>query len=184
MQSNTERGNMNSEMRKWMEFTTIIGESEMNWKEKALNKYPDIILSDCRISGIEVMGNDVKIDFSKDGFNIKSEKDKIYYHTGVSQIILENCDVENISIKLIKKNKISDESYIDILYDADLKDFYNKINLGNWKFVIVEEFYSTIGGIYIGRIRENKKSFWCFIKINFQNIVYLWNEIKFDYPVD
>ncbi|QIK70242.1 hypothetical protein G7062_08035 [Erysipelothrix sp. HDW6C] len=40
----------------------------MDWKNSSENAYPDIILHDCFVSKINVLGDDIIIDFSTLGF--------------------------------------------------------------------------------------------------------------------
>lgn len=69
------------------------------------------------------------------------------------------------------------------MYKVEAKDFLVNINTGKWRLEIVEEFYSSGGGLYIVRIRGNENSFWCYLKLQFRNLVYLWNDIRYDCPL-
>ncbi len=154
----------------------------MIWKEKGINKYPDIILSDCLITNIQTKGSEVTIKFSEYGFVKKDSQRNKYYRTDAAQIVIEQCEIEDISIKEIRTQRLSEDLYFDSMYDVERKVFLENINAGKWKFEIVEEFYSTGGGLYIGQIRGDQHSFWCHVKLQFKNLVYFWNDIRYDYP--
>lgn len=154
----------------------------MEWKMNVKNVYPNIVLSDCIVDGIHIDGENVIINFFNSGFIIKENNSSKYYRTYNSQIIFEKCDIRNCSIKFVYKNKkISKEN---IVKDMELNTFFKNISTEKWHFEVVEEFYSVVGGMYIGKVRNQKKSFWCYIKIYFENIIYLWNEVDYRYSVD
>lgn len=156
----------------------------MLWKEKQHNSYPDIILSDCLIVGIQIKNGKIIVDFSEYGFIKKDSKSNKYFRTDGAQVVIEKCDIDNILIKEIRTNQLSEELYFDSTYDIKTIDFLENINTGKWKFEIVEEYYSTGGGLYIGQIRKKEDTFWCCIKISFKNLIYLWNDIKYEFPVN
>ena len=147
-------------------------------EKKELNKYPDILLSDCEVTAIEAKGNEIIVNFSEYGFFIKDSERNNYYRTNAAQIVIEGCDIENISIKEVRTQQLSEELYFESMYEIEAKDFLVNINTGKWSLEIVEEFYSIGGGLYIIRVRENENSFWCYIKLRFRNLVYLWNDIR------
>lgn len=154
----------------------------MIWKEKGINKYPDIILSDCLITNIKVNESEVIINFSEYGFFKKDDLQNKYFRTDAAQIVMQHCDIANISIKEIRTHHLSEELYFDSMYDVKAKVFLENINTEKWQFEIVEEYYSTGRGMYIGQIIENEKSFWCHVKVQFKNLVYFWNGIRYDRP--
>lgn len=154
----------------------------MKWKEREENKYPEIILSDCQIVNVEMKGGDIVVDFSKYGFVKKDCDSNKYYRTNAAQIVIEQCDMDNLAIKEIRTQQLSEEMFFDSIYDVEPKDFCENINTGKWKFEVVEEFYSTKRALYIGQIRGNEKNFWCCVKLQFKNLVYLWNDIRYDCP--
>ena len=71
---------------------------------------------------------------------------------------------------------------IHIVKDIDLPIFLNNILTKRWSYEIVEEYYSALGGMFIGRIIEAKKSMWCYLRMQFRNIVYLWDEVDYEAP--
>lgn len=73
---------------------------------------------------------------------------------------------------------------IHIVKDIDLQVFLNHILTKKWSYEIVEEYYSALGGLYIGQIKELKKAMWCYIKMQFKNIVYLWDEVDYEASFD
>lgn len=153
----------------------------MTWKEE-INKYPDIILSDCVITNIQVKGDEITINFSEYGFFKKDSQKNKYFRTDAAQIVFEQSDIDNICIKEIRTQRLSEDLYFDSMYDIDSPIFMENVNTGKWKFEIVEEFYSTGGALYIGKIRADDNSFWCHVKIQFKNLEYFWNEIRYDCP--
>lgn len=159
------------------------------WKENGINKYPDVVLHDCLITNIEKKGEDIVVDFDrfdssdKYGFWIKDIEKNIYYRTGSSQIVIKEYDIDYISIKEIRTQQLSEEHFFQTVSDIEPKKFIKKINKGKWKFEVVEEFYSINRLLYIGRIhvaKKHQKSFWCCIKLQFKELIYLWNEIRYD----
>lgn len=154
----------------------------MEWKNQAINKYPDIICTDSVITDIQMDKGNVVVDFSKYGFFIKDDCQKKYYRTDGAQIAIEGCDIDSIIIKEARTHQLSETIYFDSIYDIEVEDFQKNISGGRWKFEIVEEFYSTSGGLYIGQIRENETTFWCYIQIKFEKLIYFWNDLQYEYP--
>lgn len=159
------------------------------WKESGTNKYPEVTLHDCMITNIEKSGDDIAVDFDKFdsygkyGFWLKDIETGRYYRTGFSQIVIKECDIDDITIKEIRTQRLSEKLYFDTVYDIEFNHFMKKINKGAWTFEIVYEFYSGIGALYIGQIHNKKhESFWCCIKLNFKELCYFWNEIRYDCP--
>lgn len=156
----------------------------MLYKNHELNKYPEIILSDCLIVNVQKMEDTVIMQFSEYGFIKKSDMDSKYYRTGSSQIIIEGCDIDEIEIKEVRNCQLQNADYCELIHDIRMEDFMRNVNQSNWKLEIVEEFYSVGGAIYRARVRACEDSFWCYIKFRFKNIIYLWNDIKYDYLVN
>lgn len=150
----------------------------MMWKERGINKYPEIILSDCLISKIEKNEDDFAIDFGKQGFFVKDLKKNTYYRTASAQIIVKGCDINNITIKEVRTQQLSDELFFESMYDVKADHFLDNINSEKWKFEVVEEFYSAVGALYIGWVSNGEKSFWCCVKLQFKELLYLWDEVQ------
>ena len=77
----------------------------MNWKEQRENAYPNIILTDCLVDEIQVDDDDIILRFLEHGFVIRDNGDSRYYRTKSAQIIVKECDIDNISIQLIYKKR-------------------------------------------------------------------------------
>lgn len=154
----------------------------MKWKMNLENVYPNIILSDCIIDDIYIDGENVIMNFFDSGFIIKDYNSSKYYRTYSSQIILEKCDISNSSIKFVckKRKKLK----VNIVKEMEFNTFFKNISTSKWRFEVVEEFYSDVGGMYIGKVRSQKESFWCYIKIYFKNIIYFWNEVDYQHSID
>jgi len=155
---------------------------EMKWKHKELNKYPDILLSDCSLTNIALEGNQIIVNFSEYGFFKRDSQEDKYYRTDGSQIVIEGCDYDNISIKEIRTQQMSEELYFETMYEIEIKDFIENINTGKWRLEIVEEYYAMGSGFYISQIRTNNNCFRCYINIRFKNLTYLWSDIGYDCP--
>lgn len=93
--------------------------------------------------------------------------------------MLENSDVDNITINFVRRRNNFLARETAIVQNVELFTFIKNISSFRWRFEIVEEFYSDLGGIFIGRVRKKKESVWCYIKIYFQNIIYFWNEVDY-----
>lgn len=156
----------------------------MNWKEQRENAYSDIILSDCLVDEIQVDDNDIILKFLKHGFVIRDDKDSHYYRTKSAQIIVKECDIDNISIQLVNRKRGVNRKEIQIITNIELQTFLNNILTKRWSYEIVEEYYSELGGLFIGQITESKKSMWCYLRMQFKNIVYLWDEVDYEAPFD
>lgn len=99
----------------------------MNWKEQRENAYPDIILSDCLVDEIQVDDNDIIIKFLKHGIVIRDDKDSHYYRTKSAQIIVKECDIDNISIQLVYRKRGVNGKVIHIIKDIELQMFSENI---------------------------------------------------------
>lgn len=156
----------------------------MKWKESEKNKYPNIILSDCVVDDIRINDGDIIMEFMKSGIIIKESSNSKYYRTHEAQIVLEKSDIENVSIKCVYKKKRIIGTTVDIVKDMERDTFFENISKGKWRFEIVEEFYSCVGGMYIGEVHKKNQSFWCCVKFYFKNIIYFWNEIDYRYDIN
>ncbi|MBD5517226.1 MAG: hypothetical protein HDR07_01580 [Lachnospiraceae bacterium] len=119
----------------------------MNWKEQRENAYPNIILSDCLVDEIQVNDKDIILKFLKHGFVIKDVEDSHYYRTKSAQIIVKECDIDNISIQLVNRKRGVDKEGIRIITDIELHTFLNNILKKRWSYEIIEEYYSALGGL-------------------------------------
>ena len=153
----------------------------MNNKEK-LN-HSDIILSDCIVDGIEVNGHNILLKMNRTGIIIKEEKTSKYFRTKHAQVTFEECDIDNISIQLTNIICYLGKYEVAIIHNIKYDDFVQNISMGKWRFEIVEEFYSHLGGKFTGKLRMKKKSYWCNLNLCFENIAYFWNEIDYRYEV-
>lgn len=113
-----------------------------------MNRYPDIILSDCVITSIQTKEQEVIVNFSEYGFFKKDIQQNKYYRTDAAQIVIEECDIANIAIREVRTHQLSEELYFDSMYDVAPENFQKNVNMEKWSFEIVEEFYST-GEAYI-----------------------------------
>lgn len=154
----------------------------MQWKENKENQYPNIALSDCVVKGIRIKEDKIKVIFSEYGFFIKESKDNAYYRTFPAEILIKGCTLDYTTIKLLRMEQLADGRYIEIAEDVEAMDFIEYVNTEKWSLELVQEFYSCTGGLYVGRIGEGEKFFWCYIKLYFEKIVYFWNEINYDFP--
>ena len=171
------------DFRQWLEITKIIRRTnEMIWKNREINKFFDISLSDCDIKNMQIEENNIIVNFSKYGFIVR-DKNNEYYRTNGAQIVIKGCDVNEISIKEVRTQRLSDDIFFETSYDIDPNKFIERINTKKWHLVIVKEFYAVKSAMYIVRMREGENRFWCHIEINFEDLEYLWNEIKFDWKI-
>lgn len=152
----------------------------MNWKNQRENAYPSIILSDCFVDKIQITNKELILKFLTCGFII--QENSRYYHTKSAQVIFEQCDIENISIQIVY-NKKRLFRHKRIIRDMDTAVFVENIVSGKWKFEIVEEYYSALGGLLVGQIRTAKATMWCCFKMQFENMRYLWDEVDHEAPV-
>lgn len=155
----------------------------MNWKKQRENAYPDIILSDCAVDKIQVSDKDIIVKFLKYGFVIREDGDSEYYHTKSAQIVIKECDINNISIQFVYRKRVMTGRIINMIKDVEPCVFMKNISRKKWEYEIVEEYYSELGGLFIGRIREAENSMWCYIKIQFKKIIYFWDEVDYDFRV-
>lgn len=152
----------------------------LNWKEQRKNAYPNIILSDCIIDEIQVSNQDIVIKFLRHGFVIKDDASSKYYRTKSAQIVIKECDIDNILIQYVYNKKKLGGKVIQVIKDMKLHTFFNNISEQKWRYEIVEEYYSEVGCLFIGKIRVAKNSMWCYIKIFYKDIIYFWNEVDYD----
>ena len=169
---------------KWVELTGRLGRQikMIAWKNQRKNAYPNIILSDSVIDDLQINNGNIILNLRRLGFALNC--DGKFYCAKSSQVVIEDCDIYNISVQFIyRKKKISGKT-INVIKDIAVKEFINNISNQKWKYEIVEEYYSETGGLFIGRIREKKHSMWCYVKAQFENMVYYWNEIDYNYTVN
>ena len=98
---------------KWLVFIEIVKEIDMKWKNQDINKYSDIILSDCQIEKIQKERNDIIISFSEYGFIVKNCNDNKFYRTDGAQIVLKECEMDELSIKKIETQQSSVASFCE-----------------------------------------------------------------------
>ncbi|MBD5470024.1 MAG: hypothetical protein HDR19_02590 [Lachnospiraceae bacterium] len=155
------------------------------WKHNGINKYPEIILHDCSIANIEKEGDDIVVDFDKRGFWVKDFEKDMYYRTHSARIVIKDYDADYLTITEIRTQQLSEKKFFETVHEVKPKCFIKNINKGKWIFEVVEEFYSEGRALYIGQVQNKKKyqkSFWCCVKLEFKELLYLWNEIRYDCP--
>lgn len=155
----------------------------MPCQQYGINLYPNVILSDSVIQQIVVNNCDLEISFSEYGF-VKKEPDDNYYRVEDSKLIVRGCSFDDISIKELRTLKVSDEFFFESAYDLDKKVFLEQINSGSWNFEVVEEFYATGKGLFIGQIHSDSEVFWCCVKVRYKDLMYQWGNIRHDWPFD
>lgn len=148
------------------------------WNHVKTNAFPEIILSDCCVKKICLGDDTISFDLSDEGFLI--ERNQIYYHTGAAQVTFDGFNVEESIVKIIMNYKMLRRKNIEIIHEIELENLMININSGKWKFTIVEEFYSPLGGFLIGRLYYKQKKMWCYLNLRFHNIRYFWNEINYN----
>lgn len=93
---------------------------------------------------------------------------------------MNGCDIDNVSIQMICNKKRLGGKVVRVMQDVELDKFLENISIGKWKFEFVEEYYSQLGGLFVGMIKESKQSMWCYIKMQFASMTYFWDEIDYD----
>ncbi|RKJ50027.1 hypothetical protein D7Y05_06405 [bacterium 1XD42-54] len=151
----------------------------IKWSQKELNKYPDIILTDCDITGLEAEKDKVIIEFLNDSFFLKDCSSGEYFRTNKACVIIHGCNKDSIEIFSVKWKKRDSGK----CYDITPQKFYNKLKSQKWKCVVLEEYYCTGAGMFVVWIKTKKESFRCYISLRFSNIEYLWDEINYAAPL-
>lgn len=154
----------------------------INWENRWENAYPNIILSDSVIDDLKIDNRNIVLDLKDIGFAIKCNGK--YYRSKSAQVIFDNCDNENVIIKRIHRKKKINGAIINVMDEIEINDFFTNISSRKWKFEVVEEYYSTMGGLFIGKIRQRKCSEWCLVKMQFKSMVYYWDKIDYSYTVN
>lgn len=143
-------------------------------KEMHGNQYPNVVLSDCSVIKIQVEDQRIVATFSPYGFIVKNAEDDKYYRTDGGQLIFDGCDIDILEIKEIRTERLPEETYFETMRSIELGHFLDRINSRSWVLEIVEEFYALGKGFYIGQVHTDKDTFWCHIKIYFQDLTYCW----------
>lgn len=151
-------------------------------KERRVNAYPEVILSDCRIAHIQVENSDIQVCFADGGFVVHDANSKKSFRTNEGVMLIEGCEIDDISIKEVRTQRLTEGEYFETMYEIDSREFLKKVNAKEWRFEFTEEFYSIGCGLYIGRVSSEDGRFWCHIKLYFKNLIYMWDKIRYDRP--
>lgn len=154
----------------------------INWENRWENAYPNIILSDSVIDDLKIDKRNIVLDLKGTGFAINCNGK--FYRSKSAQVIFESCDSENVIIKRIHRNRKINGAIINLIDEIEINVFLTNISNRKWKFEVVEEYYSAMGGLFIGKIREEKCSEWCLVKMQFKSMVYYWDKIDYSYTVN
>ena len=154
----------------------------MTGKKQGYNMYPDIILSDCSILKIQLTEDELAFRFSKYGFCVK-DTDHNYYRADGAAIVLEGFDREDFVAQEKRTHPLSGDLFFDSMLDITLDQFLENVNAGKWKVEIVEEFYATGRGLYICQV-TGKERFWLYLKMRYEKIRYMWNQVRREWPVN
>ena len=152
----------------------------LNWQEQKKNAYPNIILSDCTIDEIYVDNHNIILQFIKQGFVIKDNVNSRYYRTKSAQVVIEECDIDNILVQYVHVKSRRGHRLIKVVKDIEFNVFLGNLLNHKWKYEIVEEYYSELGGLFIGKIKDAKNSMWCYMKLQYKDIIYFWDEINYE----
>ncbi len=159
----------------------------MNWLNIKKNQYPSILLSDCKIDCIELKKKDIYIYFNETGFIIRNDLDNNTYHSSPSQLIIKKANLDDITIKVERSINIMSLFSLKYIRDINLNELINKINSKVWFVEFVEEFYSCMGAYYIVFIHSNNKKkkgkkYWGYINIRYVELIYMWDNILYNWP--
>ena len=125
----------------------------IKWKNQQKNAYPDIILADSVIDNLRVDNKNIILNLERRGFAIKCNNG--LYYTKSAQVIIEDCDIENILVRCIYKKKFG--KMINVVMDIGANELFYNISSKKWRYEIVEEYYSEMGVFFIGRIVSDTK---------------------------
>ncbi len=134
------------------------------------NCYPKILLSDGQVDSIEITQNDLIINFDKYGLFVKKQEQ--YFREQDYQIVFKNVDYENIQLFTKKHLSILNLIQIDYCNDMDILTLQKNVNQSLLRITFVNEFYSEMGGLFILRCKTARKSFWCYLNIQYERITY------------
>lgn len=150
------------------------------------NSYPDIILHNCLVTKMENNNGDLNIEF-KDGFWIvgKSQYSGLEetVATDLSKISFVDCDFEDIKISLFLEYGLFHKTFIIRRKFISLEKLILKINSGEWKLEIIDEYYGYRSTLFNCAVHSRKKPYYldCQIEIGYYNdLIYKWNSLRKD----
>lgn len=151
----------------------------IEWNQKELNKYPDIILTDCDITELEIKKDKIIIEFLNDSFFLKDGNSGKYFRTNKACIIIHGCNKDSIEIVATKWKKRDPGK----CYNIPPEKFYHKLRSKKWKCIVLEEYFCSGAGMFVVWIKTKKESFRCYISFKFSKIEYLWDKINYACPL-
>jgi len=143
------------------------------WKYDAINEQSTISLHDCRITHIDEQNGNISFSFM-DGFwivetNAQNPFQKTLRTEDGAKLTLTNANC----VMVVMEKKI-----------IRWHDFWQKINGGEWQFECIHENYTAGQVKYDGWIWFKEKP--CHrnssLKLNYDDAIYQWNEIREDRP--
>ena len=139
-------------------------------------KFPTISVSDSVIDNIQIVNSTITFRFNNNGFCVRNAKDKSYRRVSNAQFVLFNCAVENIDIFILEETHI----FIRKKYvkkHLDFNSFTQNVNNKNWRFEVIQEYKSDVGGLFIGHILGMRKTHnLCYLRIDYGRFGYKYND--------
>jgi len=160
------------------------------WKHISKGTQKQIILHDCFLNKVRFENNDLVFEFDDSGFWVcPSHPNNPYetaYGAGKSELRLTNVDLCSDLI-LFNKFRFLSGLFNKALHsrtEVSLQTFASKINIGEWKYEFVDEYYSNNGVMFCGYIYpvKNSNSIYTQMEILFDENIYYWNDIDMNRP--
>lgn len=130
------------------------------------NNYPIVSISDCVLEHIEVEKDRILLRFDNNGIWIKYSENNEMSRVNKAIISLCGYDIGTVDIFELKKIKVLGKFY-KIKKNIDFNVFVDKVNSSEWRLEFVHEYYSAVGGLFIGRLLKDKNLSDLYFSINY-----------------
>ena len=154
------------------------------WNYTEINAYDSISLHDCRTDDIQIVGDNLIINFP-DGFWITPVSKYINHDkplkTGPSQLCFYGFGVDPFfdSIDLFKTTYLFRKPVICRRIQLEVPQFMKLINDGKHELEFLYEFHNSISSLYRCWLWKKNRGMQaeCQLELNAKSIEYRWNEI-------
>lgn len=150
------------------------------------NQYPNIVLHDATVTKLEINGqeNEITMHFHH-GFFVDPEFDQTVaerrYASGPAQIVFEGCDIDEIKVKEIRTQKLTDDAFFEVAHPLSLETLAANINQSKWKIQINDEYFSSGTALYTSFVyAANGETLECVLEIPYKTLWYQWDKLNHD----
>ena len=138
--------------------------------------YPAISISDSVIEDIQITDKTIAFGFDKWGYWVRNHESENYHRVSNAQLLLFECDLDSIDVFLVEMTGVLfKRKYVERV--IDFNTFMDNINNKKWKFEVIQEYKSDVGGMFFGCVREMGRRYCrCYLEVLYKQYGYQYSD--------